>query len=132
MNDRWYFFVTFSFFSLVFCSFSWCSDFVIFMIHESRWFSWIKCHGCVGWKFYARDPVLLFIFLLFWIILPVVENSGVWCLFIIFILFDTGFSFKNIHDSQQGKGETISLTPLYHFHPPHRHLDISQVITADS
>ena len=74
----------------------------------------------------------MLIFLLFWIILPVVENSGIWCLFIIFILFDTGFSFKNIHDSQQGKGETISLTPLYHFHPSHRHLDISQVITADN
>ena len=34
-------------------------------------------------------------------------------------LFDTGFSFKNIHDSQQGKGDTISLKPLYHFNPPH-------------
>ena len=26
----------------------------------------------------------------------------------------------------QGKGEGISLTPHYHFHPFHRHLDISQ------
>ena len=26
---------------------------------------------------------------------------------------------------QQGKVEAISLTPLYHFHPLHRHLDIS-------
>ena len=33
---------------------------------------------------------------------------------------------------QQGKGEGIYLTPLYHFHPLHRHLDISQVITAKS
>ena len=32
----------------------------------------------------------------------------------------------------QGKGEGISLTPRYHFHPFHRHLDISQVITAES
>ena len=32
---------------------------------------------------------------------------------------------------QQGKGEGIYLTPLYHFHPLHRHLDISQAITAD-
>ena len=32
----------------------------------------------------------------------------------------------------QGKGEGISLTPHYHFHPLHRHLDISQVITAES
>ena len=33
---------------------------------------------------------------------------------------------------QQGKGEGINLTPLYHFHPLHRHLDISRAITADS
>ena len=32
----------------------------------------------------------------------------------------------------QGKGEGISLTPHYHFHPFHRHLDISRVITAES
>ena len=30
---------------------------------------------------------------------------------------------------QQGKGEGIYLTPLYHFHPLHRHLDISRAIT---
>ena len=32
----------------------------------------------------------------------------------------------------QRKGEGISLTPHYHFHPPHRHLGISRVITAES
>ena len=32
----------------------------------------------------------------------------------------------------QGKGEGISLTPHYHFHPLQRNLDISQVITAES
>ena len=32
---------------------------------------------------------------------------------------------------QQGKGEVISLIPLYHFHLLHRHLD-SQAITAES
>ena len=31
---------------------------------------------------------------------------------------------------QQGKGEGIYLTPLYHFHPLHRHLHISREITA--
>ena len=30
-----------------------------------------------------------------------------------------------------GKGEAVSLTPLYHFHPLHRHLDISWAIIAD-
>ena len=33
---------------------------------------------------------------------------------------------------QQDKGEAISLTPLYHSHSLHRHLDISLVITAES
>ena len=32
----------------------------------------------------------------------------------------------------QGKGEGISLTPHYHFHSLHRHLDISWAITAES
>ena len=32
----------------------------------------------------------------------------------------------------QGKGEGISLTPHYHFHPLHRHLDASRAITAES
>ena len=31
-----------------------------------------------------------------------------------------------------GEGEAISLTPLYHCHPLHRHLDISRAITAES
>ena len=33
---------------------------------------------------------------------------------------------------QQGKGEGIYLTPLYHFHPLHRHLDSGRAITAES
>ena len=32
----------------------------------------------------------------------------------------------------QGKVEGISLTPHYHFHSLHRHLDISPAITAES
>ena len=32
----------------------------------------------------------------------------------------------------QGKGEDISLTPHYHFHPLHRHLDVSRMIIAES
>ena len=32
----------------------------------------------------------------------------------------------------QGKGEGISLPPHYHFHPLHRHLDISRAITVKS
>ena len=33
---------------------------------------------------------------------------------------------------QQGKGKAISFTRLYHFHPLHRHLDISRAITPES
>ena len=32
----------------------------------------------------------------------------------------------------QGKGKGISITPHYHFHPLHRHLDISKTITTES
>ena len=32
----------------------------------------------------------------------------------------------------QGRGEGICLTPHYHFHPLHRHIDISRPITAAS
>ena len=49
--------------------------------------------------------------------------------------FLCGFSFTNIHDSQDCRGEEeegISLTPHYHFHPLHRRLDISRAITAGS
>ena len=47
-------------------------------------------------------------------------------------LFNTGSFFKNIRNTHQSKGGTISLTHLYYFHPPHRDLDISRVITVDS
>ena len=44
------------------------------------------------------------------------------------------FSVTNIQDSQSGRrrGEAISLIPFFHFHPLHRHLDISRAITAES
>ena len=32
---------------------------------------------------------------------------------------------------QKGKGDAISLTPLYHFHLLHRHLEVNQAITPD-
>ena len=30
------------------------------------------------------------------------------------------------------KGKAISLTPVYHFHPLHRHIDIRRIIIAES
>ena len=50
-----------------------------------------------------------------------------------FFSFYLGFLSRTftIH-RQQGQGEAISLSPLYHFHPLHRHLDISRAINAGS
>ena len=51
--------------------------------------------------------VSLQFFLLFYQLLRIVEEQNS------IGLFDTGFSFKSIHDSQQSKRDTISLKPLY-------------------
>ena len=66
---------------------------------------------------------------------PFRNCSGVICrarrniyIFSIWILFHEHSQFTG----QQEKGEAISLTSLYHFHPLHRHLDISRAITAGS
>ena len=49
------------------------------------------------------------------------------------LFFYLGFIYGHSQfTGQQIKGKGISLTPLYHFHPLHRHLDISRVITAES
>ena len=52
-----------------------------------------------------------------------------------FFVFFSMWVFFYVHSrftGQQGKREAIYLTPLYHFHPLHRHLDISRAITAES
>ena len=48
--------------------------------------------------------------------------------------FTSELSFTNIDDSQDSKGrsEDISLSPLYHFHLLHRHLEISWMATGES
>ena len=51
-----------------------------------------------------------------------------------FLLFFSTWVFFHEHlwfTGQQGKGEGIYLTPLYHFHLLHRHLDISRAITLE-
>ena len=53
----------------------------------------------------------------------------------VFLFFFSIWVFFHKHSrftGQQGKGEGIYLTPLYHFHLLHRHLDISRAITAES
>ena len=52
-----------------------------------------------------------------------------------FFFFHSGFSFTNIHNSQDSRERARSpffLTLLYKFHPLDRDLDISRVITAES
>ena len=46
----------------------------------------------------------------------------------------SGFSFTIIRNSQESRvrGEAISVTPLFHFHPLQRHLNISRAIAAES
>ena len=58
-----------------------------------------------------------------------------YCSFFFFFLFFSIWVFFQEHlriTGLQKKGEGISLTAYYHFHPLHRHLDISRTITAES
>ena len=52
--------------------------------------------------------------------------------FFFFFSIQVFFHEHSRFTGQQGKGEGIYLTPLYHFHPLHRHLDISRAIAAGS
>ena len=57
------------------------------------------------------------------------------CLFVFVFLFFfyVGFLSRTFTNHRTaGEGEGISLTPHYHFHRLHRHLDISRAITAES
>ena len=57
------------------------------------------------------------------------------CYTYFFFFFFSIWVFFHEHSrftGQQGKGEGIYLTPLYHFHPLHRRLDISRAIAAES
>ena len=54
--------------------------------------------------------------------------QGIRILFSIFVLFHEHSRITGLH----GMGEVIPLTPHYHFHPLHRHLDISRAITAEN
>ena len=60
-------------------------------------------------------------------LLFMVKNLGFFCFF-----FYLAFLSRTFADQRTaGKGEGISLTPHYHFHPFHIHLDISWVITEN-
>ena len=55
-------------------------------------------------------------------------TEGICIYFPIWVLFHQHLRITGL----QGKGEGISLSPYHHFHPHHRHLDISRTITAES
>ena len=50
------------------------------------------------------------------------------CFFSIWVFFHNHSRITEL----QGKGEGVYLTPHYHFHQLHRHLDVSRAITTDS
>ena len=50
----------------------------------------------------------------------------------IFFFYAVFFYEHSWFTGQQGKGKAIFLIPLYQFHPFHKHLDISRVITSES
>ena len=49
----------------------------------------------------------------------------------VFFLFGFSFHEDSRFTGLQGKGEVFSLSPLYLFHPLHRHLDINPAITTE-
>ena len=59
------------------------------------------------------------------------DPIGVW-LPRVFISISVFFRNHSRITGLQGKGEGIPATPHYHFHPFHKRLDVSGVITAES
>ena len=94
--------------------------------------SWIYSFDTHWWKIWVFEKLILLI-----------NMRNIVCIFVwrkeVLIFSLTRFficisAFLLEHSrfaGQQGR-EAISLTPLYHFHPLHRHLDIIQVITVES
>ena len=60
------------------------------------------------------------------------NGHATFCQFFFFFSIWVFFHEHSRFTGQQGKAEGIYLTSLYHFHPLHRHLNISRVITAES
>ena len=59
------------------------------------------------------------------------DPTGVW-LPRVFVSISVFFRNHSRITGLQGKGEGIPAIPYYHFHPLHKRLDISRVITAES
>ena len=97
-------------------------------------------------KYCSTDNVFTCENNIYFILTPIFLQAQLFSTYMIFWCFDSktlnqSFFFFSIwvffhkhsrFTGKQGKGEGIYLTPLYHFHPLHRHLDISRAITAES
>ena len=91
-------------------------------LHHKKWL-WQCSWHCFVSAFLEEIQIIVISIFCFW----KSEPQNIINLFIYFF-FLSGFSITG----QQGKGEGIYLTPLYHFHPLHRDSDISRAITAES
>ena len=60
------------------------------------------------------------------------EDGVVWLWHLLINLYSFFFHEHSRFTGHQKKGKGFSLTPHYHFHPLHRHLDISRAITVGS
>ena len=66
------------------------------------------------------------------IVLNVDYVMNVACNYVMVFFIWVSFDEHSRLTGQQGKREGIYLTPLYHLHPLHRHLDISRAIKVES
>ena len=77
-----------------------------------------------------RLPLISLMFFLVLVLLTLRMYSKFF--FFFFLSIWVFFHEHSRFTGQQEKGEGIYLTPLYHFHPLHGHLDISRAIAAES
>ena len=85
---------------------------------------------CMYVCMYVGMYIYIFIYIYVYIYIYIYIYIYVYiCIFFsIWVFFHDHSQFTGL----QGKREGIYLTPHYHFHPLHRHLDISRAITAES
>ena len=105
--------------------FNFWSSFVwsLFLTIPKKYCMWIQ----TSWETNHEIPIIN-LFLILMLKKPVFLNVKL-KLFSFWVFF---FHEHSRFTGQQGKGEGIYLTPLYHFHLLHRHLDISRAVTAES
>ena len=99
-----------------------------YLVRRSRYESEHK--GTERTKFLSKTRAFKSVFSLSFLLLFFVGKF-----FLKVFFFYLGFLSRTfaIHGTAgEGEGDGIYLTPLYHFHPLHRHLGISRAITAGS